>query len=119
MRESNPDTYKQEKERIATDLIEILDQHLGNIKANVEAVDVATPATFHRYTNNWKGCTQGWEWLPGLIPETIRKDLPGLAGFYMIGQWVMPGGGVTSALVLGRDIAQIICKSDKKKFHTT
>ena len=80
-------------------------------------VDVSTPATFHRYTNNWRGSTQGWEWLPGMIPETIKKELPGLKHFYMIGQWVMPGGGVTSGLVMGRDIARIICKRDKQKFQ--
>jgi phytoene dehydrogenase-like protein len=90
---------------------------MGNITNHVEVVDVSTPATFHRYTNNWKGCTQGWEWLPGLIPETIKKELPGLKNFYMIGQWVMPGGGITSALVMGRDITRIICKRDKKKFQ--
>ena len=118
LRESNPEKYEQEKEQIATDLVAILDQHLGNINDNVDAVDVATPATFYRYTNNWKGCTQGWEWLPGLIPKTLKKELPGLEHFYMIGQWVMPGGGVASALVTGRDIARIICKSDKKKFQT-
>ena len=118
LRESNPEKYEQEKERIATDLVATLDQHLGNIKENVDAIDVATPATFYRYTNNWKGSTQGWEWLPGLIPKTIKKELPGLEHFYMIGQWVMPGGGVASALVMGRDIARIICKNDKKIFET-
>jgi phytoene dehydrogenase-like protein len=52
-----------------------------------------------------------------LIPETIKKELPGLEGFYMIGQWVMPGGGVTSTPITGRDITRIICKRDKKKFQ--
>lgn len=117
LRENNNQKYEQEKDRIAKDLIEILDQHFGNITNHVEVVDVSTPATFYRYTNNWKGSIQGWDWLPGAIPETIKKELPGLKGFYMIGQWVMPGGGVTSALITGRDIARIICKRDKKKFQ--
>jgi phytoene dehydrogenase-like protein len=117
LRENDPDEYEHEKERVARSLIGILEQRLGNITNHVEVVDVSTPATFHRYTNNWKGCTQGWEWLPGLIPETLKKELPGLKNFYMIGQWVMPGGGVTSALVVARDITRIICKRDKKKFQ--
>jgi len=117
LRENDSISYWREKEQVAENLIAILDRQLGNITPHVEVIDVATPDTFHRYTNNWKGCTQGWEWLPGLIPETIKKELPGLKGFYMIGQWVMPGGGVSTALITGRDIVRIICKRDKKKFQ--
>jgi phytoene dehydrogenase-like protein len=118
LRENDPVKYEQEKERLARDLIGILEQRLGNITSHVEVMDISTPATFHRYTNNWKGCTQGWEWLPGLIPETLKKELSGLRNFFMIGQWVMPGGGVTSALLMGRDITRIICSRDRKKFQT-
>lgn len=117
LRKNDSIRYGREKKQIAENLIAILDRQLGNIIPHVEVIDVSTPATFYKFTNNWKGCTQGWEWLPGLIPETIKKELPGLEGFYMIGQWVMPGGGVSSALITGRDIARIICKRDKKKFQ--
>jgi len=79
---------------------------------------VVTPATFKRYTNNWQGSIQGWEWLPRLIPESMRKELPGLRNFYMVGQWVEPGGGVPTAFISGRNLIQIICKRDKKKFAT-
>ena len=65
------------------------------------------------------GSTQGWIWGPKLIPEFISKELPGLKNFYMIGQWVIPGGGVSTAFTSGRDIAQIICKKDNKKFRTS
>jgi phytoene dehydrogenase-like protein len=110
--------YKQEKERLSKEIIRILDKRFGDIAKKLEVVDVATPSTFHRYTNNWMGSTQGWEWLPGLIPETLKKELPGLKNFYMIGQWTMPGGGVSTAFQTGRDITRIICKKDKKKFRT-
>jgi phytoene dehydrogenase-like protein len=92
-------------------------RHFGNFACHVEAIDVATPATFIRYTNNWMGCTQGWEWLPGLIPETFPKELPGLKHFFMVGQWVQPGGGVTSALGMGRDLVRIICQKEHLKFQ--
>ena len=115
---NDPERYEQEKMRVAQDFIEILEQRLGNIKDQVEVIDVSTPATFIRYTHNWKGSTQGWDWLPGLIPETMQKTLPKLKKFYMIGQWVSPGGGVSSAFVSGRDVSRIICKKDRKKFQT-
>lgn len=118
LRQNDPSRYEEEKSRLADALIDILDERIGAIRDQVEVVDVATPATFMRYTRNWKGSTQGWDWLPGLIPGTMSKTLPGLKGFYMAGQWVSPGGGVSAAFVSGRDIARIICKKDGKRFKT-
>lgn len=118
LRINDPEKYTQEKERVAQDFIEILEQRLGNIKDQVEVIDVSTPATFIRYTHNWKGSIQGWDWLPGLIPETMQKTLPKLKNFHMIGQWISPGGGVSAAFVSGRDVSRIICKQDRKKFQT-
>jgi phytoene dehydrogenase-like protein len=81
--------------------------------------DVSTPATVKRYTNNWKGSLEGWVWKPGMGLNRMSKTLPGLDNFYMIGQWVEIGGGVPSALLSGRNVTQLICKKDKKKFITT
>ena len=119
LRNKDIDKYKHEKERISNEVIKILDKRFGNIINNVEVIDVATPATFKRYTNNWMGSTQGWNWGPRLVPEFISKELSGLKNFYMIGQWTIPGGGVSTAFTSGRDIAQIICKKDNKKFRTS
>ena len=118
LRKNNKQEYNQEKARIAKEIIEILDQRFGDIINNIDVIDVATPATFKRYTNNWKGGTQGWEWTPRLIPEFIKKELPGLENFYLIGQWVEVGGGVPTVAMSGRTVIQIICKRDKKPFVT-
>ncbi|MFX1293354.1 MAG: phytoene desaturase family protein [Promethearchaeota archaeon] len=117
LRASNKEKYDQEKSRIANEIIKTLDKRFGNIRDKVEVIDVVTPATIKRYTNNWKGSIQGWIWLPGINPKMVKKTLPGLKRFYQIGQWVIPGGGITSALITARDLAQIICKKDKKEFQ--
>lgn len=50
----------------------------------------------------------------------MTKTLPGLKNFYMAGQWVEPGGGgVPTAAMSGRNVTQIMCKGDKKKFVTS
>jgi phytoene dehydrogenase-like protein len=46
----------------------------------------------------------------------VRKTLPGLKNFYMIGQWVQPGGGIPNAVSSGRDLAWILCSRDGKAF---
>jgi phytoene dehydrogenase-like protein len=118
LKQNNPEKYIYEKERISSEVIDILENYFGNIKKHLEVIDVATPATFKRYTGNWLGSIQGWEWLPGVIPEHIKHTLPGLNNFYITGQWVMPGGGISGAFINARDLSRIICAKDKKKFRS-
>jgi hypothetical protein len=37
----------------------------------------------------------------------------------MAGQWVNPGGGISTAVLSGNHTVQMICKNDKKKFITS
>ncbi len=119
LRNNDKVRYQSEKDRIAKEVIDILERKIGNIKNNIEEVDVSTPATVIRYTNNWKGSYEGWLPTKQTGIQGINKTLPGLDSFYMIGQWVEIGGGVPAALISGRNVTQIICKKDKKKFITT
>jgi phytoene dehydrogenase-like protein len=112
----DPVRYKEEKQRIAEKLINALDKRFPGVKAQVEMIDVATPVTFERYTGNWKGSYEGWQLTPDTVTMTMEKTLPGLANFYMAGQWVMPGGGLPSGAMTGRYVTQLICRKDGIKF---
>jgi phytoene dehydrogenase-like protein len=116
LRKDNPEKYAAEKERIAQEVIDRLDRKLGGIKGKVEVWDVATPYTFVRYTNNWKASFEGF--LPTVenFSMNIKKTLPGLNNFHMVGQWVQPGGGLPPAGMHGRYLALKLCKMDGKKF---
>jgi phytoene dehydrogenase-like protein len=114
----NMSDYKAEKERICNDVIAALDQRFPGLASQVEMRDVATPATFNRYTGNWQGSFEGWLITPDTSRLNMKKTLPGLSNFYMAGQWVQPGGGLPGAVISGCYAAQLICKNDKKKFIT-
>jgi len=109
--------YKSEKERIANELLAVLEKRFIGITEQVEMTDVATPMTWVRYTGNWKGAYEGW--LMTNFGMRMKKTLPGLDDFYMIGQWVEPGGGLPAVAPSGRNAIQIICHKDKKKFITS
>ena len=98
------------------EVIEALDARFGDVSDNVEEVDISTPSTVIRYTNNWKGSLEGWILTPEIGYNKPSKELPGLGDFYMTGQWVEPGGGLPAALLSGRHLTQIICKNDKIRF---
>lgn len=108
--------YKAEKEKIAMEIIDLLEERIGNIKDLIDMVDVATPATYIKYTGNWNGSSQGWANENIFKKNPFKRQLPGLKNFYMIGQWVEPGGGIPTVFRSGRDLAQIICKKDKRGF---
>ena len=115
--ERDREGYRAEKKRVAGEVIEALEGRLGDFQEHVEVVDVATPATFIRYTNNWQGSYEGWLPRPGSLMNSIKKELPGLKDFYLIGQWVEPGGGLPPAIMSGRNVTQLICRRDGKDFR--
>jgi phytoene dehydrogenase-like protein len=119
LREENKEKYNAEKERIAKEVISAIDKKIPGISSKVDVYDIATPATYIRYTNIWKGSYEGWIPKAKALMARIKYTLPGLDNFYMVGQWVQPGGGIPSGAITGRNVTQIICKKDNKKFMTT
>ena len=113
-----PERYQAEKERVALEYIKRLDVRFPGFSERVEMADVATPVTFERYTGNWQGSFEGWLPTPGMIMKRISKTLPGLENFYMVGQWVQAGGGLPSGVMTGRQVVQMICKKEGKKFRS-
>jgi phytoene dehydrogenase-like protein len=111
--------YKEEKEKTAQTLIGVLDRRFPGLAEQVEMTDVSTPVTFERYTGNWKGSFEGWLVTPKTLMLNMKKTLPGLGNFYMVGQWVSPGGGLPCGPMTGRYVLQLVCHQDKKRFVTT
>lgn len=114
--------YNAEQIQESQILIDQLAEFYPGIKADIEYVDVATPLSYERYTGNWQGSSCGWlltKETMGLMIAGIEKKLPGLDNFYMIGQWLEPGGSVPVVAMSGRNIIQQICHEDKREFVTT
>ena len=112
----SPKQYKAEKEKVAKQVIELLEQRFPGISGQIEMRDIATPMTWERYTGNWRSSFEGWLITTKTFGMSMSKTLPGLKDCYMCGQWVEPGGGVPSAAMSARNLIQVICKADKKAF---
>jgi phytoene dehydrogenase-like protein len=112
--------YEEEKKRIAEITIAELDKRWPGFASQVEVVDVPTPVTYVRYTGNWQGSPDGWY----ITPENMRKQnplrsLPGLSGFYMVGQWTLPFSGTVMAALSGRQLVQVLCARNGTPFVTS
>jgi len=81
-------------------------------------MDVCTPPTVERYTGNRFG------WQAGPATENVEevqrhglsRTLPGLKGFYHVGQWADATVGVSSAAVSGRNMVKVLCRNEGRKF---
>jgi phytoene dehydrogenase-like protein len=120
---SDSERYAAEKRRIAEDVQGILKDRFGSLLDRVEEVDVATPLTWERFSGNWRGAYEGWLPTRGAVLRALmgglRKTLPGLENFYMVGQWVVPGGGLPGVAPAARALVQRLCAEDGKRFTTS
>jgi phytoene dehydrogenase-like protein len=118
LKANDPARYMLEKRRIAEAVTTILEQSLPQVRQAVEVTDVSTPATVIAHTGNWQGSMEGWLMTPRAGIKPLRRTLPGLRQFLMIGQWVQPGGGLPSGLITARAALRAVCKHDHVPFVT-
>lgn len=112
LREENPKKYKKEKENMLKTFTGLLEKKFPGIEKEIEETDVATPASWERYTGNWQGSYEGWLPTTETFGKTLPLTLPGLKNFYMTGQWVFPGGGVPMVMAQGRNLLKLIVKKE-------
>lgn len=117
---TDDDRYDDHKEEVAEIVIDALDKRFPGLRDAVEVVDVATPVTYQRYTGNWRGAFAGWAFttrkMSMMMGKGMDKTLSGLDHFYMIGQWVEPGGNVELSCASGRDVIKDICHGRDQAF---
>ncbi len=104
--------YDAEKARVAGEVLRRLERYHPGLSGQVEVTDVATPCTTWRYTLNRRGAYMGWLPTAAQMMTALPRTLPGLGCFVMAGQWVVPGGGVPTCLISGRDAVRILPKFD-------
>jgi phytoene dehydrogenase-like protein len=98
LRKTNQEDYDWQKAKVASEVIDALNKKLPGIKGKVEVIDVATPVTYERYNNIWKGAWEGFWPNAKQTKNHLPSTLPGLTNFWMAGQWLVPGGGLPTAL---------------------
>ena len=114
-----PERYSEEKHRISESVIRLLDRHFPGLRQQIEMVDVATPMTTLRFTGNGHGYRSPMSSMALALftGRRLSQSLPGLANFYMVGQWAgVPGVPMVAAM--GRDVVYDICRSDRRTFRT-
>lgn len=105
-RANNRSGYEAIKKDFTALAIEKLVEHFGeDFRDKIEVADLTTPATYHRYTNNYNGSSQGW--MPTIGRRSFGK-VQNVSNVFLCGHWTTSGGGLPIALKSGRDVAKKI-----------
>ena len=125
---NDPAAYQAKKNKIAEQVITLLDRQFPGLREDVEVVDVATLRTWERYM----GGTLGHNNYPRKYesPADIRQvldfmlglnrifTLPGLQNFFFTGQWVTSMGSLFSNALTGKTVVQKICQQCHVSFRS-
>ncbi|MGE5379400.1 MAG: phytoene desaturase family protein [Candidatus Saccharibacteria bacterium] len=117
LRESR-DAYATAKDQVIDTVIKALEPRFPGLGSKVEQRDMATLITSERFVGTFHGFQA---WGPKREQTTIMRNglsrtLPGLANFYMAGQWAEGSIGLPTAAVSGRRVIKAVCKKDGRKF---
>ena len=115
---SDKEKYKQEKERLKQDAMELLIKRFPQAECKIEVVDVVTPMTYVKYCDAWRGCWMSWGDSGKEVPRYFPGELEGLKNFLLAGMWTLPPGGLPGAAGAGRFAAYRITESQGREFKT-
>ncbi len=112
----NPEAYQKEKARIGEQVIKAIVARFPHMEMKLKLLDVATPQTYNRYCNAYRGAFMGF-W-----PTIKRKamvhtgNVKRLKNLVLTGQWLQSPGGLPVAVVTGRDTIMRLCRSERRPF---
>ncbi len=118
--ENGQAAYQAEKERIAEQVITLLEKHFPGLRGDIEVIDVATLRTWERFMNGTFGFNnrpnRELSILGDVFGLVTRDTLPGLKNFYLTGQWATNAGALIMNAKSGKTVVEKICKQVGVKF---
>lgn len=110
-----PEEYMKEKEKFALHMIENFEKATGiDLKNNIEEIEIASPATFSRFTGTPDGTIYGYlgKKGDGVVARRMEKTECTVDGLYFAGGFGNMLLGYSSALSSGRSVAHNILSRD-------
>lgn len=110
LRNKDINEYRSNKQKLAEEVAGFIDDRIPGFKQAIQVIDVATPATYIRYANLYKGSWEGFAPTPEMVKTNIRRKVEGVKGLYLSGQWTTVGGGICTAVASGKNAAKSVLK---------
>jgi phytoene dehydrogenase-like protein len=112
--------YEEEKQKVASQVVDILENHFHGIKSQVEVIDVPTLMSWERFMGGTRGFNNSpnkkFSFATGMRGTGGIPTLPGLSDFYFVGVWASMAPSLFGNALSGRKVIQRLCKNDGRKF---
>lgn len=115
LKQSSLEAYKNEKARVLNAVTAEIERVYPEVIGKIKMTDVATPVTFNRYCDAYRGSYMAFLTLPNigsLMPDNHKGVIEGVKNMYLAGQWVFQNGGLPMAAIAGKFAIQRICKQE-------
>jgi phytoene dehydrogenase-like protein len=114
--------YHKLKEKVKAQLIDQMAKATGisDLADHVEVMEVATPLTFHRYTENLGGSYMGWRLTPAQGAFSSFSPKTPIRNLFACGQWLGVGGVsnvMTNGLEAGKLASRYLDRLDRSRKH--
>lgn len=110
------DEYRAKKSDVTAEIVTDLDARFPGIRDHIEVIEVATPRTMTRYTNNRDGAFNGFAYTVervGMFDGGLPAKTP-VRGLYLASAWTgAVGGGHAGSIPSGFMLGQRIARSRK------
>ncbi len=110
----NYSDYNAEKMKIASIVKNRIEEHFNLLKDDLEIIDVATPMTYKRYVNAYRGAYMPFSFTSDGRQLLHRCKVKGVHNLILAGQWIIMPGGLPIALMSGKFAIQLISKKEHK-----
>ncbi len=113
-RYANDRLWGEYKEDLCNKMITKLKSIIPDVEEMIETREIATPATFYRYTHNYRGAAFGWA---ATVDQMSTQKFPSrtsIKNLYLVGHWVTNGigqSGVPLVAYCGRHVADMISRN--------
>ncbi len=109
--------YEEEKEKVARQVIDLLESYFRGIKNQIEVIDVPL-LTWERFMGGTRGFCNGphKEMSIGGMLGGMGIRVPGLDNFYFAGTWATAMGALFMNALSGKRVIQDICHKEGRVF---
>ena len=111
----NKTKYAEKKDEFAKMVESVIVKKFPRYKADLQLLDVWTPATYKRYTQAEIGSFMSFILPKNKLPLPISSKVRGLQNVFLATQWQQPPGGLPTAAEMGKRAVKAVVYQEQRK----
>ena len=112
IKNNSEEEYANLKSKVAKALSGLIEKNYPFLDGKIRAVDVWTPATYHRIVGTQMGSFMSFAFSKHRIPKELKNDVPPFDNLMLAGQWLQSPGGLPIAVNSGKSAVMRILEKD-------